>query len=169
MKKSLFSAVLVFLFLLTGYDATTPNVPDGFPQSGNGPANIMFLSSMGCSDRNCTDVAHYHGCPADCTDYDHYHSCALDCSEVQHHHSETHHADNSHTSSPIASTVAFVSGMGCSDQTCTDMSHHHDCPADCADYDHYHSCTLDCSEAQHHHSSKIVDSGHSEHHEDKHH
>ena len=48
--------------------------------------------------------------------------------------------------------TTFVSSMGCNDQSCTDASHHHDCPADCTDYDHYHNCALDCSETQHHHS-----------------
>ena len=161
MKKSLCITVLVFLFLLAGCAAATPDAADDFSQSENGPTNIAFLSSMGCNDQTCTDVSHYHGCPAGCADYDHYHSCALDCAEAQHHHSGTHHADSSHTGSPIVSTVAFVSGMGCSDQTCTDVSHHHDCPADCADYDHYHSCALGCTEAQHHHSgTHHADSSH---------
>ena len=104
MKKSLCITVLVFLFLLTGCGVTTPNASDGSAQPGNGPDGIMFLSSMGCNDQNCTDVSHYHGCPADCTDYDHYHSCALDCSEAQHHHSSgtvvsdhgEHHEDEHH-------------------------------------------------------------------------
>ena len=152
MNKSLCIFVLVFLFLLAGCSATTPNASDGSSQPGNGSASLMFLSSMGCNYQNCMDVSHYHGCPTDCTDYDHYHNCTLDCSEAQHHHSQPHHEDNPQTEPATVPTVAFVSGMGCSDQTCTDMSHHHDCPADCTEYDHYHNCALDCFETQHHHS-----------------
>lgn len=48
-------------------------------------------------------------------------------------------------------TVSFISGMGCDDPTCTDPSHHHDCPSDCADYDHHHHCGLDCNDSTHHH------------------
>ena len=61
--------------------------------------------------------------------------------------------------------ISFVSGMGCDDPTCTDASHHHDCPPDCADYDHHHHCGLDCNEPDHHH-----DYGHSdeEHHTEHH-
>lgn len=56
------------------------------------------------------------------------------------------------TSDAVPITVTFVPGMGCSDPTCTDASHHHDCPAGCADYEHHHTCALDCTEASHHHS-----------------
>lgn len=87
MKKFLCITMLVFLFLLTGCDTATPDAPDEPPQPESGAVSIAFLSSMGCSDRNCADVSHYHACPADCANYDHYHSCALGCSETQHHHS----------------------------------------------------------------------------------
>ncbi len=53
-----------------------------------------------------------------------------------------------------AAVPTFVVGMGCSDASCTDVSHHHDCPADCADYSHHHNCPLDCSDASHHHGGQ---------------
>ena len=56
---------------------------------------------------------------------------------------------------PLA--MAFVPGMGCSDPTCTDAAHHHDCPADCTDYEHHHTCALDCTEAGHHHGQAATD------------
>ena len=61
---------------------------------------------------------------------------------------------------PEAGPVSFVAGMGCSDPTCTDPSHHHDCPVDCTDYEHHHNCTLDCADPSHHHE---------EHHDEPHH
>lgn len=60
MKKSLCITVLIFLFLLAGCVAATPDAPDDFSQSENGPTNIAFLSSMGCNDQTCTDAAHHH-------------------------------------------------------------------------------------------------------------
>lgn len=65
--------------------------------------------------------------------------------------------------------VAFLSSMGCNDQSCTDASHYHDCPPDCTDYDHYHNCNLDCAETSHHHDSQTVSGDHGEHHDDSHH
>ena len=56
-------------------------------------------------------------------------------------------------SAPEAGPVSFVAGMGCTDPTCTDPSHHHDCPADCADYEHHHHCPLDCTDASHNHAA----------------
>ena len=169
MKKSLCIIVLVFLFMLAGCGTETPNTSDLSSQPDKGTTNIAFVSSMGCNDQNCTDASHYHNCPTYCTDYDHYHNCALDCSEAEHHHSQTHHQDDHQTNPSGVITTAFVNGMGCSDQSCTDVSHHHDCPTDCTDYDHYHTCNLDCAETSHHHSSEKVDGDHEEHHNDKHH
>ena len=63
-------------------------------------------------------------------------------------------------SAPEAGPVSFVAGMGCSDPTCTDPSHHHDCPVDCTDYEHHHNCALDCADPSHHHE---------EHHDEPHH
>ncbi len=68
-----------------------------------------------------------------------------------------------------ATNLSFISSMGCNDQSCTDVSHHHDCPADCTDYSHYHNCTLDCTEISHHHSGQAVSGDHGEHHDDRHH
>lgn len=68
-----------------------------------------------------------------------------------------------------AATTAYVSGMGCNDPTCTDASHHHDCPADCTEYDHYHNCDLSCNEASHHHGGAAVTDGHGKHHGSSHH
>lgn len=163
MKKSLSIIVLVFLFMLAGCGTEPPNTSDLSSQPDKETANIAFVSSMGCKDQNCTDASHYHNWPADCTDYDHYHNCALDCSEAEHHHSQTHHQDDHQTNQSGVITTAFVNGMGCSDQSCINASHHHDCPTDCTDYDHYHTCNLDCAEASHHHS------GHGEQHDDNHH
>lgn len=56
-----------------------------------------------------------------------------------------------HSQEDATAPTAFVSGMGCSDPYCTDISHHHDCPQDCEDYNHYHNCSLDCAETGHHH------------------
>lgn len=83
--------------------------------------------------------------------------------------SQPHHQDDHQTDSSEVITTSFVSGMGCNDQSCTDVSHHHDCPPDCTDYDHYHSCDLDCTETNHHHSSQTVGGDHGEHHDDSHH
>ncbi len=89
-------------------------------------------------------------------------------------------APSSSTEVPLENT-AFISGMGCSDPTCTDASHHHDCPEDCTDYDHHHNCPLDCTEAGHHHSTSSSTAGaaqtagthhaesHASHHGDSHH
>ncbi len=52
----------------------------------------------------------------------------------------------------VSDTSVYVSGMGCSDTACTDLSHHHDCPLDCEDYEHHHNCPLDCDEYEHHHN-----------------
>lgn len=169
MKKVICITALVFVFMLTGCSSETPNTSDLSSQLDKGAANVTFLSSMGCNDQNCTDASHYHDCPPDCTDYDHYHSCAPDCSEGEHHHSQPHHQDEHQTNSSGVITTTFVSGMGCSDQSCTDVSHHHDCPPDCTDYDHYHSCSLDCTETNHHHGGQTVGGNHGGHHDDSHH
>ena len=65
--------------------------------------------------------------------------------------------------------IAFLVGMGCNDQSCTDVSHHHDCPETCTDYDHYHSCVLDCTETSHHHSGQKVGGDNGKHHDGSHH
>lgn len=105
MKKFFCITVLVFLLMLAGCNTATPDAPDEAPQPENAAARIVFLSSMGCNDQNCTDASHHHDCPADCADYDHYHSCALDCAETQHHHGgkavaggheDGHHEDKHH-------------------------------------------------------------------------
>ena len=169
MKKLLFVTVLVFLFMLAGCGSENPNTSDLPSQLDKGVSNLAFVGGMGCDDQSCTDVSHYHDCPSDCTDYDHYHSCALDCSDVEHHHSQGHHQDDHQTDASVVTALACVSGMGCNDQSCTDVSHHHDCPTDCADYDHYHNCNLDCAATSHHHNSQTVSTDHEEHHDDSHH
>ena len=152
-----------------GTDVPYPGDSIEFTQPGKDVTTVAFLSSMGCNDINCTDASHYHDCPTDCTDYDHYHSCALDCSETEHHHSQTQHQDDHQTNSSGVITTAFISGMGCNDQSCTDVSHHHDCSTDCTDYDHYHNCSLGCTVTSHHHDGQTVGGGHGEHHNDSHH
>ena len=184
MKKNLCITVLVFLLLLTGCSSNSPNVSSLSSQSESSniseinslssrpdhdTPNVVFMNSMGCNDLNCTDTSHYHDCPTDCTDYDHYHNCALDCAEEEHHHSQTHHQDDHQTNSPEAITTTFISGMGCNDQNCTDVSHHHDCPSDCTEYDHYHHCNLDCAETSHHHGGQNGEEDHEEHHNGSHH
>ena len=168
MKKSLCVTVLVFLFMLAGCRSETPSTSDGSSRPDKNAASISFIRSMGCNDQNCKDTSHHHDCPTTCTEYDHYHSCDLDCSEAEHHHSHTPHQDDHHASAPGDGTRAFVSGMGCNDQSCTDVSHHHNCPTDCTEYDHYHNCALDCTETSHHHSSQTVSGGHGEHHDSHH-
>lgn len=76
---------------------------------------------------------------------------------------------NSNFQNDFSEAAVFMSGMGCSDPDCTDLSHHHDCPSDCENYDHHHNCGLDCSEASHHHNnvSGANDSG--QHHQTRHH
>ena len=181
MKRSLFVIAMTGLFLLSGCGGSGENVSapeeeqEEIQQENIQPAAVTaaapapvqmtaFVSGMGCSDPNCTDASHHHDCPADCADYSHYHNCALDCTEASHHHTETgtHHENSQPTVTTAApvQTIAFVSGMGCSDPTCTDASHHHDCPADCADYSHYHNCSLDCTEGSHHHKSQHHGSAH---------
>ena len=104
MKKFLCMITLVFLFVQAGCSSETQEALDLSPQPGNDTTNVAFLSSMGCSDQNCTNASHYHDCPPDCTDYDHYHNCNLDCAETSHHHdSQTvsgghgeHHDDSHH-------------------------------------------------------------------------
>ena len=144
------------------------------PQIQDDVSDIVFISGMGCSDPTCTDTSHHHDCPPDCGDYEHHHNCDLDCTEVSHHHTHIDHKEDHHADSTAVTTVSFVSGMGCNDPTCTDTSHHHDCPPDCGDYEHYHNCGLDCTETSHHHSGTSTtnesEQHHTEqHHEDKHH
>lgn len=55
------------------------------------------------------------------------------------------------TDAASGAPLSFIPGMGCSDPTCTDASHHHDCPETCTDYSHYHHCPLNCTEASHCH------------------
>ncbi len=69
----------------------------------------------------------------------------------------------------ISDTTVFVSGMGCSDPSCTDPAHHHDCPPDCEDYDHHHNCDLDCTEISHHHRGTSAVNGLGQHHSEWHH
>lgn len=60
-----------------------------------------------------------------------------------------------------ATNISFVSGMGCNESSCTDPSHHHDCPTDCEEYDHHHHCDLDCTDPAHnHHGGGHTESGH---------
>ena len=68
------------------------------------------------------------------------------------------------SASVTVTNVSFVSGMGCSDPDCTDVTHHHDCPLDCGDYEHHHNCALDCTIASHHHSGTSTVSGTTQHH-----
>ena len=69
--------------------------------------------------------------------------------------------EESSTVDGSGTNISFVSGMGCSDPTCTDPSHHHDCPSDCTEYDHHHHCDLDCTDPAHnHHSSGHTGSSH---------
>lgn len=64
------------------------------------------------------------------------------------------------TGDPVAN-ISFVGGMGCNDPSCTDPSHHHDCPSDCKEYEHHHHCDLDCTDPVHsHHSNGHNESGH---------
>lgn len=169
MKKSLCITTLIFLLMLAGCSSKIPDTSDVSSLPDKNAVSISFISSMGCNDRNCTDASHYHDCPTDCTDYDHYHTCDLDCSETEHHHSQIHHQDDYQTNASGIITTSFVSGMGCNDQSCTDVSHHHDCPTDCTNYDHYHNCALDCTEMSHHHSGQTGSGHHGEHHGDGHH
>ena len=125
---------------------------------------ISFVNGMGCSDTNCTDASHHHDCPSDCGDYEHHHNCGLDCTEESHHHAYTEHEETHHAESVTVTNVSFVSGMGCSDPDCTDVTHHHDCPLDCGDYEHHHNCALDCTIASHHHSGTSTVSGTTQHH-----
>lgn len=67
-----------------------------------------------------------------------------------------------------SAATAFVSGMGCSDPYCTDITHHHDCPQDCEDYNHY-NCDLDCTEAEHCHRGTSGDNESGQHHGEQHH
>lgn len=50
-----------------------------------------FMSSMGCSDKDCTDSSHFHDCSEDCSDPAHYHSCESDCNIKEHNHPRDHH------------------------------------------------------------------------------
>lgn len=92
-----------------GTDAPYSGDPIDLTHSATNTANIVFLSSFGCSDQNCTDPSHYHNCPPDCTDYDHYHNCTWGCTETSHHHggqtvkgghgehyNDSHHNDDHH-------------------------------------------------------------------------
>ena len=169
MKKSFCATAVVFLFMLAGCSSETPSTSDVSSQPDKNAASISFISSMGCNDQNCTDASHHHDCPTTCTDYDHYHNCDLDCSEAEHHHSQIHHQDDHQANASGGTTAAFVSGMGCNDQSCTDASHHHDCPTTCTDYDHYHNCALDCTEIGHHHTGQTAGGDHGEHHGNSHH
>lgn len=76
---------------------------------------------------------------------------------------------NSLLQNNTSGTAVFVSGMGCSNPDCTDISHHHDCPSDCADYDHHHNCSLDCTEASHHHRGTSEGNESGQHHQEEHH
>ncbi len=69
-----------------GADAPYPGDSIDFTHPATDTADIVFLSSFGCSGQNCTDASHYHNCPMNCTDYDHYHNCTLGCTETSHHH-----------------------------------------------------------------------------------
>lgn len=55
----------------------------------------------------------------------------------------------------VSDTSVFVSGMGCSDTDCMDLSHYHNCPPDCEDYEHHHNCPLDCEDYEHHHNCQL--------------
>ena len=152
MKKLICLAALAGAVLLAGCGRGAP-VP---PKNAAVPT---FVVGMGCSDASCTDVSHHHDCPADCADYSHHHNCPLDCADASHHHADAHHdfapqVASSAVSAPALAVPTFVAGMGCADASCTDVSHHHDCPADCADYSHHHNCPLDCSDASHHHGGQ---------------
>ena len=142
---------------------------DDYQSNSSIATTVSFISGMGCNDQSCTDISHHHDCPTDCTDYDHYHSCAMDCTETEHHHSQIQHQDDHQSDSSTATTASFISGMGCNDQSCTDISHHHDCPTDCTEYSHYHSDTVSFTETSSHHGGQTTNDNHKEHHKDSHH
>lgn len=182
MRKPLFMSVMLSFMLLAGCGAATLEASEASVQPEKVYASpTAYVSGMGCNDPSCTDATHHHDCPADCTEYDHYHNCGLDCTEAQHHHSQNHHQNvndtgnknaNQPESQPDTSAdvaADFVSGMGCSDPSCTDAAHHHDCPTDCTEYDHYHNCDLGCNETSHHHGGSTVTGSHGKHHENGHH
>ncbi|MDE6433509.1 MAG: hypothetical protein K2L07_04700, partial [Lachnospiraceae bacterium] len=169
MKKIFCTAMFACLIFLAGCGQSGTVTDLSSKRQDNASGTTVFVSGMGCSDRDCTDTSHHHDCPPDCGDYEHYHNCDLDCTEASHHHANTgreedYQADSTAdvTSSFISgmefslypfardqlyTDTSFVNGMGCSDPDCTDTSHHHDCPPDCGDYEHYHNCDLDCTEA----------------------
>lgn len=53
-------------------------------------AKLSFVSSMGCSDPDCTNPEHYHSCDTSCEDLDHYHECDETCNHAV----GQHHGDN---------------------------------------------------------------------------
>ena len=150
-KRLLTLLALICALALAGCGNETPAEP---APADAAASTVSFVSGMGCDDPNCTDPSHHHDCPADCGDYEHHHHCGLDCDDPAHNHNcGEHHG-------AAASTVSFVSGMGCDDPNCTDSSHHHDCPADCGDYEHHHHCGLDCDDPAHNHNCGEHHGGH---------
>ena len=169
MKKVLCTVTLVCLLFMTGCGRNGMIANLTHQLQGNASDTAAFVSGMGCSDPSCTDTSHHHDCPSDCGDYEHHHNCGLDCAEVSHHHGDTVSKDSQSVDSTTDTNVSFVSGMGCSDPSCTDTSHHHDCPTDCGDYEHHHNCGLDCTEVSHHHIGTGGRNESGQHHSEPHH
>lgn len=60
----------------------------------------------------------------------------------------------------VSDTSVFVSGMGCSDTDCMDLSHYHNCPLDDEDYGCYYNCPTDCEDYEHHQNCLLDDEDH---------
>ena len=111
MKKINYILVLVLLFMLVGCgNQNTPNTSEisstsqAISYNGKNDTEVLFISSMGCFDKDCTALNHYHDCQSSCLISDHYHNCSQGCSKSEHHHSEQtdsskhseHHSDSHH-------------------------------------------------------------------------
>ncbi len=78
-----------------GTDAPSPDASTVLTPPIN-TADAAFLSSFGCSDRNCTDASHYHDCPTGCTKTSHRHGGQTVKSASRKHHGAGHHEDAHH-------------------------------------------------------------------------
>lgn len=119
-----------------------------------------------------------------CALADAYHDNNTDFHRADHtytHHTDTHHSNtdtddrdlsgNHHTDDHQTQSETihhFTDSMGCSDQSCTNPDHFHDCDDNCTDPAHYHACDVDCRIEAHHHPKQDTSGHHTDRHNNHH-
>ena len=154
--KSLFLALMCAAPLVAGYGSYDVSQPVSAAEL-SAPAEVVYLTSMGCDVANCTDPTHYHYCPAGCIEAGHYHDCPLGCADPTHPHC------NQCWETTTEAGPAFCPSMGCDVANCTDPTHYHYCPAGCIEAGHYHDCPLGCQNAAHAHGGRHHSQGRGHH------